>query len=115
MARGERSKKPIFQNTGPEAYCPNVTGRARISPLKSKSKRGELTLTLNIMVEDHVFPVRALVDTGTEVNITRRGVLPENFLQKDSHPLNLRRRMRPNSRVVICVLGEHAQWKERQW
>ncbi len=42
------------------------------------------------MVDDHVFPVRALVDTGAEVNIIRKGVIPENFLQKDSHPLTLR-------------------------
>ena len=94
MARGERSNKPIFQNPGPEAYCPNVTGQARSSPLNSKSKRGELPLTLkirmDIMVEDHIFPVRALVDTGAEVNIIRRGVIPDNFLQKDSHPLTLR-------------------------
>ena len=30
------------------------------------------------------------MDTGAEVNIIRRGVIPENFLQKDSHPLTLR-------------------------
>jgi hypothetical protein len=94
VARGERSNKPTFQNPGPEAYCPNVTGQARSSPRNSKSKRVELHLTLkirmDIMVEDHIFPVRALVDTGAEVNIIRRVVIPENFLQKDSHPLTLR-------------------------
>ncbi len=36
------------------------------------------------------FSVRALVDTGAEVNIIRRGVKPENFFQRDSPPLNLR-------------------------
>jgi hypothetical protein len=44
---------------------------------------------MDIMVEDHIFPVRALVDTGAEVNIIRRGVIPENFLQKEGHPLTL--------------------------
>ncbi len=82
VAREERSNEPIFQNTGSEAYCPNVTGQAR-SPLNSKYKRGELHLTLkirmNIMVKDHVFPVRVLVDTGAEVNIIRRGVIRKNF------------------------------------
>ncbi len=82
--------KPIFQNTGTEAYCPNVTGQARSSPLNSKSKRTKLPLTLkirmNIMVEDHVFPVRALVDTGAKVNIIRRGVIPEKFLTKGQSP-----------------------------
>ncbi len=34
---------------------------------------------MNIMVEDHVFPERALVDTGAEVNIIRRGVIPEKL------------------------------------
>jgi hypothetical protein len=44
---------------------------------------------MNIMVVDHVFPVRALVDTSAEVNIISRGVIFENVLQNDSHPLNL--------------------------
>ncbi len=34
--------------------------------------------------------MRALVDTGAEVSIIWRGVIPEYFLQKDSHPLTLR-------------------------
>ncbi len=91
VAKGERSNKPTFQNQGPQAYCPNVTGRAR--SLNSKSKRVEVPLTLkvrmDIIVEDHIFPVRALVYTGAEVNIIRRGVIPETFLHKDSHPLTL--------------------------
>jgi hypothetical protein len=45
---------------------------------------------MKIMVEEHVFPVRALVFTGGEINIIRRGVIPENFFQKDSHSLTLR-------------------------
>ncbi len=70
---------------------------------------------MNIMVEDHVFQVRALVDTGAEVNIIRRGVIPENFFQVDIHPLTCGGRMRQSSKGVICVLGEHVKWKERPW
>ncbi len=96
VARGARSKPSDAKHPshpGSEAFCPNVTGRARGLQLNSKSKRPELPLTLKvrmyIIVEDHIFSVRAFVDTGAEVNIIRRGVIPENFLQKDSHPLTL--------------------------
>ncbi len=45
---------------------------------------------MDIIVEDHIFSVRSLVDTGAEVNIIRRGFIPEHSLEKDSHPLTLR-------------------------
>ncbi len=105
--QGRAIEQTYFSKHRVRGLLPNVTGQARSSPLKSKSKRGELPLTLkirmNIMVDDHVFPVRALVDAGAEVNIIRRGIIPENFLQKDSHPLTLRGRMKPNSRVATYV------------
>ncbi len=100
--------KFFFLNKGKEVYCPNVTGQARISTLNSKSKRGELPLTLKtimkIMVEDDVFSSEGPVDTGARVNKIRRGVIPENLLKKNSHPLTLWERMIQNLRMEIFFI-----------
>ncbi len=49
-----------------------------------RSKVSECNVDDVIMVEDHIFPVRALVDTGAEVNIIRRGVIPERKILMSS-------------------------------
>ena len=41
-------------------------------------------------MEGKTFSIRALIDTGAEVNIIKRGIIPQEFLQKDSNPLVLR-------------------------
>ncbi len=49
-----------------------------------------LKIWLDVIVEDKTFSIRALVDTGAEVNIIKKGLIPQEYLQKDSNPLALR-------------------------
>jgi hypothetical protein len=49
-----------------------------------------LKVWLDVIVEGKTFSIRALIDTGAEVNIIKRGIIPQEYLQKDSNPLVLR-------------------------
>ncbi len=46
-----------------------------------------MKIWLDIIVEEKTFSIRALVDTGAEVNIIKRGNIPQEYLQKDRNPL----------------------------
>ena len=76
------------------AFCPSVTGKGRSINHTSKSKHRDYPLSLkvwiDIEVEDRTFPIRALIDTGAEVNIIKKGIIPQEYLQTDSNPLVLR-------------------------
>ncbi len=97
VARSERGSDNINEEN-PEiihsASCPSVTGKGKSVNHTSKSKSREYPLSLKIwldvFVEDNTFSIRALVDTGAEMKIKKRGIIPHKYLQKDSNPLVLR-------------------------
>ena len=43
-----------------------------------------------MQVGDQVFTIRALIDTGAEVNIIKKGTIPPHYMQRDNHPLTLK-------------------------
>ena len=49
-----------------------------------------LCVWLTLIVDGRNFTLRALVDTGAEVNIIRTGIIPHDSLEHDSHPLTLK-------------------------
>ena len=49
-----------------------------------------LCVWLTLIVDGRNFTLRALVDTGAEVNIIRTGIIRRDSLEHDSHPLTLK-------------------------
>jgi hypothetical protein len=80
----------------PTFYCPSVSskkGGKRKTPGSSRKKDKPLSLRvwLTVVVDGKKYPLRALVDTGAEINIIRTGIIPHHqSLQHDSHPLTLK-------------------------
>ena len=80
---------PIFQ-------CPSVQGedfdiRGEDSRWSQLSPNANLSLHLwiDLWVNDKKFRVKALVDTGAEVNVIKRGLLPESFTHQNAKPITL--------------------------
>ena len=97
MVRGPGPK--IISNSNleepPIFYCPSVSSKGSgkgKTPGSSRNKDKPLSLRvwLTVVVDGRKYPLRALVDTGAEVNIIRTGIIPHQSLQHDSHPLTLK-------------------------
>ncbi len=110
MARAERGNdnpNPEDSENPHSASCPSVTGKGKSVNHTSKSRSREYPLSLKILldviVEDKTFSIRALVDTGAEVNIIKRDIIPQEYLQKDSNPLVLRGANETKLKVETCA------------
>ena len=61
------------------SYDPEINGD--VGP------QSKLTIALNVVLSDEEsFDAVALVDTGAEVNLIRRGLVEENFFSQKSTP-----------------------------
>ena len=65
---------------------------------------------IDIEVEDRTFPIRALIDTGAEVNIIKKGLYPRNTYKQIATLSSYGGPMKENSREVICALGVRESW-----
>ncbi len=96
MVRGPGPK--IISNSNgeelPTFYCPSVSSKGSgkgKTPVSSRNKDKPLSLRVWLkVVVGRKYPLRALVDTGAEVNIIRTGIIPHQSLQHDIHPLTLK-------------------------
>ncbi len=90
---GNNNPSPGDSEAFYSASCPSVTGKGKSINKTSKYRSREYPLSLKIwldFLEDKTFSIRALVDTGADINIIKRGIIPQEYLQKDSNPLVLR-------------------------
>ncbi len=97
MVRGPGQKIIFVSNEEetPTFCCPSVSSKGSgkgKTPGSSRNKDNPLSLRvwLTVVVYGRKYPLRALVDTGAEVNINRTGFIPNQSLQHDSHPLSLK-------------------------
>jgi len=70
-----------------------VKGKSRAKKPNSSRNRNiplSLKIWVHMQVGDQVFTIRALIDTGAEVNIIKKGTIPPHYMQRDNHPLTLK-------------------------
>ncbi len=86
VARAERGNDKLYPGDSEilhSASCPSVTGKGKSVNHTSKSRSREYPLSLKIwldvIVEDKTFSIRALVDTGADVNIIKRRIIPQEY------------------------------------
>ncbi len=84
------SKFNDFQVPTQNFNCPILRGKGR-GQQKSKTlkRHNNLKIWLRFDVGDRFFEVQALIDTGAEVNVIKRGIVPQNFIIAIDEPITI--------------------------